>query len=306
MGMSNETPNELIQLATQACPEQGMFRTSVPQLQIARSNRITEPTQTVYTPALCFIIQGEKDAVVAGKFYHYNTNEYLVTSVALPVTGQVTMASEEKPYLCLILDLEAALIYELLKAAAENEVPKATRAKGQGIHLEKVNPHLSDAFLRLLRCLDKRTERAVLAPMIVREICYRLLTSNHGDIIQQIGVKGSQTQRVAKVIERIRKDFAKAFAVDDLAKIAGMSASSFHQHFKDVTGMSPLQYQKSIRLQEARKLLIAELTDASTAAYQVGYESASQFNREYSRAFGLPPISDVKRVRDSGNFNFGT
>lgn len=296
MNPSIDIPQELIDLAMQFTETEGIHDTPLRHLKIVRNNKVTQPVQAVYTPALCFIIQGAKEAVVGTKTYRYSPAQYLVTSVDLPVTGRVTSASTKTPYLCLVLEIDPTLVYEILKSSDLSADPSALK----GIFLDKVTPDLTDSFLRLLRTLKNKNDTHVLAPLVIREITYRLLHSKYGQTVSQLGIAGSQTQRIAKVIGLLRKDYAKPLRTEELAEIAKMSVSSFHQHFKQVTSLSPLQYQKRIRLQEARRLLSAEVADAATAAFQVGYESPSQFSREYARLFGLPPISDLKRFRQKG------
>ncbi|MES2205864.1 MAG: AraC family transcriptional regulator [Pseudomonadota bacterium] len=288
-------PDELIQRTLQWCSQEGLHDTPLASLQIARSNHITERIHNVYKPYLCFIVQGKKEILVANQQYSYSSTQYLVTSIDLPVSGQVTQATPEQPYLCLVLTIEPNLIYEIITAL--NLAATAPHPLEKGFFVEQVKPDLTDAFLRLMRTLEDKNDCLILAPAIIREILYRLLTSTYGGVIQQLGIAGSQTQRIAKAIEFIRSNYSRAVRVEELAEVASMSPSSFHQHFKRVTTMSPLQYQKQIRLQEARYLLSAQGMDAAKVAFQVGYESPSQFSREYARLFGLPPISDIKRLQ---------
>ncbi len=286
---------ELIERTLNAIPNEGLVPSVIKGLQMARSNSPTQPTPVMYQPCLCFIVQGQKTADFSGKSYPYSPGQYLVTSVSLPVMGQITEASNEAPYLCLILDIEAAVIHDLMNLSGMSQTTK--KHSKNAVYIGEVHPDLSDAFLRLLRCMDREQDRLVLAPMIKREILYQLLHSRCGEILGQLGLLDSQTSRISRVLHRLQTDYASKLSMDALAKSAGMSPSAFFQHFKEVTGISPLQYQKTLRLQKARELLIAGQSDATTAGLEVGYESVSQFNREYSRLFGAPPLRDLKRAR---------
>jgi transcriptional regulator GlxA family with amidase domain len=199
--------------------------------------------------------------------------------------------------LCLRLDFDPKQIFDIIK-----EINQTTSKKGdsqRGLFVSKMNSSLLDAVLRLVRLLDTPGDIPVLAPLVIREILYRILQDEQGDSVKQIAMIGSHTHRIAKVIQLIKQDFAKPLRIEELALTANMSSSSLHHHFKQVTRLSPLQYQKQLRLQEARRLMLSEVADAANAGFQVGYESPSQFSREYSRMFGLPPISDIKRFRES-------
>ena len=285
-------PQELIDLTLAVSAGEGLHQTLIPQLQVVRSDGRTLPAHTRYTPSLCLVLQGEKEAVVGGRVLRFTPARYLVVSVDLPVTGRVVQATPEQPFLCLVLTLEPATVYGLVQ-----ELPPPRTQASSGLFQEEMNPELTDALLRLLRCLATPADRRILAPMVLREITYRLLGSSFGATVRQLGVAGSRTQRIAQAVERIQARFDQPLTVDEMASAAHMSPSAFHHHFKQVTTMSPLRYQKELRLQEARRLLSTEAVDAATAALRVGYESPSQFSREYARLFGLPPMSDLKRLR---------
>jgi AraC-like DNA-binding protein len=270
-------------------------RTPIPFLQIVRSDRPTLPMPTVYNPTLCVVVQGEKLAAIGGNAFRFRAGQFLVASVNVPVTGQVTRASSRAPFLCLVLELDLALIYDLLREMGPMEPGRDTTR--QGVFLEGLDPGMQDALLRLMRCLGQVDDQRVLAPLVLREVTYLLLRSPHGHSVRQAGMAGSQLQRIARVIDRIRRQFDKPLSMEELARDANMSPSTFFHHFKLATTMSPLRYQKELRLQEAWRLLSAEVADAASAAFRVGYESASQFNREYARMFGLPPMADIKRLR---------
>jgi AraC-like DNA-binding protein len=248
---------------------------------------------SVYEPSLCFIAQGAKTATLAGESYRYDPFSYLVTSSRLPIIGHVTETSPEKPYFALHLALRLEDILEMDAGATGSDAEAAAPARA--IFVNRSDPSLLDALLRLLRLLDTPEHIPALAPLITREIVYRVLQSENGRRIRQFAVVGSHAHSIAEVVRVLQRDFAKPLRVESLAREANLSVSALHKHFKAVTGMSPLQYQKSIRLHEARRMLFAGHTEAAEAAFQVGYESPSQFSREYARLFGRPPISDAKR-----------
>jgi AraC-like DNA-binding protein len=241
-------------------------------------------------------VQGAKEVTVGSSVFSYRSAEFLFCSVDLPVTGEIIEATPAKPYLCLALEIEANVVFELASAGC---APAASGDAKRAIFVGQSDAQMTGAFSRLLECLPRPLDAEVLAPSIIREITYRLLLGPYGDAVRDLGVAGSQTQRIARAIERIKRDYAQSLRVDELAQIAGMSPSSFHQNFKKVTTLSPLQYQKQLRLQEARRLLLAQTAGAGDVGFRVGYESASQFSREYARLFGLPPIQDIKRVMAS-------
>ncbi len=249
---------------------------------------------SVYTPCLCVIVQGKKRVLLEDEAYDYQPSEYLAVSVDLPVIGEVTEASRSKPYLCLQIGLDQHQLAELLVQA---RLPVDRRASARrGIFVGNMDGTLSDPVLRLARLLKAPQDIALLAPMIKREIYYRLLNGEHGTMIAQLAQSGSHMQRIATAIRQLKSNYDKPIKVEALADQIGMSVSSFHAHFKAVTAMSPLQYQKRLRLMEARQIMLAEMQDAASTAYRVGYESPSQFSREYARLFGNPPGRDIQRL----------
>lgn len=267
----------------------------VPGLALIRFAQPTDSVPVLHQPALCIIAQGAKVVMLAEEAYRYDPACHLVVSVDLPLTGQVVEASPERPYLCVRIDLETALLSDLML-----QHPPAPRGEsGRGLHLSRSTPELIDAAARLIRLLERPQDTAVLAPLIRREIHYRLLTGDQAGVVRQIGAPDSRLAQVNRAIRWIRANFDRPFSIDALAQEAGMSASALHHHFKAVTAMSPLQYQKQIRLQEARRLMLSEARDAQAAGFQVGYESPSQFSREYARLFGAPPARDAARLRVS-------
>jgi AraC-like DNA-binding protein len=288
---------DLLPVALKQCKGAGVHDTPPEELKIVRRDRTTEALPTVYRPCVCFVLQGEKNVWSGKKVYRYNPSTYLVSCLDIPASSQVAAATPKNPFVCLMLDLKPSLVYEILQ---ETSPSKSQPAETEGgLFVEEVTPELAGAFARLLHTLENPMDLKVLAPSIIREIHYRLLDSRFGARVRQLGVVGSKTQRIGKVVEQLKKDFASPLKITDLARSAQMSPSAFHQHFREVTNMSPLQYQKHIRLQEARRLLFTETTDASDVAYKVGYESPSQFSREYRRLFGQPPMRDVEQLRET-------
>lgn len=272
----------------------GLHATAIPGVHCLRFSKINARMPTVYSPSLCVVAQGRKSVYLGAETYAYEPAQYLAVSVDLAVIGEVTEASREFPYLCLQIQLDAMELAELY--LQDNLRCDRTAATERGIFLGDMDEQLSDAVVRLANLLETPHDIAMLAPIIKREIYYRLLRGPNGNAIVQLAQAGSQMQRIATAIQKLKADYDKPFAVESLASEVGMSPSSFHAHFKAVTAMSPLQYQKRIRLLEARRIMLAEKRDALSTAYQVGYESASQFSREYARLFGLPPGRDIQRL----------
>ena len=287
---------ELIELMDGFVKEDGTYETAIPGLRFVRTSRISEQVHSVYEPSLCVVAQGSKVVLLGEESYKYDCASYLTASVHLPITGQVVEASPEKPYLCVNLQLEMNQIFEVGQQL--NQVIHK-HSTGRGLVISRMNDPLLDAVLRLIRLLDTPEDIPVLAGSVKREIIYRLLQNDQNDNLRNLSLIGSQAQRIAKVIERLNRDFTQPLRVEELAKEARISSSSLYSSFKEVTGMSPIQYQKQLRLQEARKLLLTEDVEAAEAAFQVGYESPSHFNREYSRKFGLSPMRDVRRLRET-------
>lgn len=273
----------------------GNHQTALPGVLLMRSDAPGDKVYSVQGPMLCVMVQGQKQVVLSDQLYTYDPARYLVVSVDLPISGQVTLASSDAPYLCIGISLDPTMIFELLR----EDLALAGPAR-PGLFVSPTNVSLLDAVLRLVRLLDSPQEIRVLAPMIQREILFRLLQDDTSGAVRQLGSVDGQTRRVAKVIELIRREFSKPLSIERLAQEAGMSPSSLHQHFKAVTLMSPLQYQKQLRLQAARQLLLKGENDAAGVAFSVGYESPSHFSREYTRLFGLPPIKDLQRIREQG------
>ncbi len=293
--MQEAKRKELAALIEKYASGEGISRTAVGGMKTIRLSEINMQLPGVYDPSLCVIVQGKKQVLLKDEIYHYAPSEYLVVSVDLPVIGQVTQASANRPYLCLQIDIDPRLVSELMLQAHQ-----ASAETGRGIFVGDVDEPLADAVLRLARLLESPHDIPMLAPLISREIHYRLLTGEYGPQIAQIATAGSNMQRISSAIRKIKKDFDKPMVVEEMADMVGMSVSSFHFHFKEVTAMSPLQYQKRLRLTEARRIMLADALDAAATAYRVGYESPSQFSREYARLFGNPPVRDIESIRMSG------
>jgi AraC-like DNA-binding protein len=285
----------LLATAVRYCKEEGHNPTPLPELTVIRRDRTSDATPGMYSPSVCFVLQGEKGVWTGNKVYRYNPSYYVVSCVDIPAIAQVVTASPKQPFIALKLELQPSIIYEILQES--DPTGFQDNDTGEGFYVEKVTVELADSFARLMRAVDHKNDLKILAPSIVREIHYRLMNSRFGAKVRQLGMVGSKTQRVGKVVEHLRKDYAAPLRVSDLAQMASMSPSTFHMHFREVTNMSPLQYQKQIRLQEARRLLSVETTDAASVAFKVGYESASQFSREYRRLFGQPPMRDVEQLK---------
>ena len=288
---------ELAALIGRLCASDGIHATAIPRLVLIRSCQPTEPLHALHEPALCIVVQGRKQVMLGDRVYHYDRSQYLVVSVDLPVIGQVVEATQDAPYLCLRLDLDPVLLGAIMLEAGAGVADAAATGAGPGLALNPVAPELLDAALRLVKLLETPRDIAMLAPLAEREILYRLMTGEQAARLRQIATGESRLQQVNRAIGWIKRNYDKAFSVEALAQEANMSPSALHQHFKAVTAMSPLQYQKQLRLQEARRLILGATLDAASAGFRVGYDSPSQFSREYRRLFGAPPLRDAARLR---------
>lgn len=275
----------------------GTHQTSVPSLTLMHAARLSEPLESVYKPSICVVAQGAKTALLADETYRYDPSTYLVTSVDLPIIGKIVEASPETPYLSLKLGFDPDVILDIVK---EMNRPAAVPAEAsRGIAVNRTTPALLEALVRLLQLLDAPEDIPIVAPLVIREILYRVLQGEQGALIHSFAIIGSHAHSIAQAIRLINRQFDRPLAIEQLAKSVNMSTSAFHKHFKRVTAMSPLQYQKTVRLQEARRLMLTESVQASDAAFRVGYESPSQFSREYARVYGRPPMMDVQELRGS-------
>lgn len=273
--------------------------TAVPGLTLYRKGQPTQPASGMYDPCICLAVQGSKRAVLEGKEYVYDVQHYLIIPINLPTVVQVVEASAKKPYLGLVLDLDLRTLAELM---LESSLPQPhTQQPGHAMATGRVTTELLNAFQRLVDLVDKPKDIPILAPIVKREIFYRMLTGDQGIRLRHMASTGSQGNRIANAIDWLKAHFAEPLRIDNLASQVNMSPSTFHHHFKALTAMSPLQYQKWLRLNEARRLMLAEKQDATTAAFQVGYKSPSQFSREYSRMFGSPPLRDITNLRHTAS-----
>jgi len=269
--------------------------TAVLGLTLYRKSEPTQPYSGMYPPCICLAVQGAKRAVLERNEYVYDARHYLITPINLPTVVQILEASQEKPYLGLVLDLDMRTLAELMLDSA---LPQPqTQQPGHAMATGSVTPELLNAFKRLVDLIDRPEDIPILAPIIKREIFYRMLTGDQGARLRQMASAGSQGNRIAQAIDWLKENFTQPLRIDALASRVNMSTSTFHHHFRVLTAKSPLQYQKWLRLNEARRLMLTENQDATTAAFQVGYESPSQFNREYSRLFGAPPLKDITNLR---------
>jgi AraC-like DNA-binding protein len=269
--------------------------TEVPGLLLSRRTAPTAPISATYEPSLAVVAQGRKRATLGGTTFIFDEARYLLTSLDLPVICNVIEASEELPYLCFVLKLEMAVVRELL-SREEIHAPQ-TPPDNPAMATGEATPELLAACCRLVDLLNTPQDIPFLSGLIQREIIYRILRGPEGARLRAIATLGDQSHRTAKAVAWVRANFAKPLRVEELAKMAGMGVSTLHHHFRALTSMSPLQYQKLLRLQAARERMLVDGMDAASAAFEVGYESASQFNREYSRFFGQPPMRDIRALR---------
>ncbi len=286
---------QLVTLLDRLTPSDGRHETGIEGLKLYRFSQPTEPANGLLEPGVYVVVQGRKQVSVGNNTYIYDRAKYLAVSVDLPAVGNVFEATPEEPYLCMTLTVDprqlAALIVETGKQTPRDD------HDGRAIYVSALGAPLLDGFLRLVRLLDTLQDIPVLAPLVLREIHYRLLQSEQFGRLAQIAIGDSRLRRVSGAVDWIKKHFAKPLEIDALAKQTNMSPSALHHHFKAVAGMSPVQYQKRLRLEEARRRLLSDATTAESVAFEVGYASASQFNREYVRLFGQPPRRDAERLR---------
>ena len=274
----------------------GICATALPGLHLIRGNRATPLQHQFYEPALIAVLQGSKETILGNTRFAYCAGQYLIMSIGLPVQASITKATDAHPYLALAITLDAEILGDLIREVGCD--PAAAAASSRlGLFVGSLDARQMDALTRFAGILASPKAFRVLAPSIVRELFYWTLTGPDGAEIARFARSDSHTQHIAAAIHIMRTEYAESFSIEQLARIADMSPSSFHHHFKQMTSMSPLQYQKQLRLLEARRLMLVSGADATRAAYQVGYESASQFSREYARFFGAPPRRDIAAYR---------
>jgi len=276
-------------------PEDGRID-FVPGLLLIKSSVPAEPVQSLFQPSFCFVAQGRKRANVGGEVFLYDPFHYLIFTVDLPVAFEIEAPSKELPYLGLSLNLDSALVASVIVESGIRI--KKGDASIKAMNVSAIDADLLDAVARLIRIAETPAESKVLAPLVIKEIIYRLLAGGQGARLAHL-LTASDTRRISKAIGRLREHFNKPLKIEDIARELGMSVSGFHHHFKSVTAMSPLQFQKQIRLQEARRLMLGEDLDAASAGFRVGYEDPAYFSRDYKKIFGAPPQRDIARLRSS-------
>ncbi|AHY08285.1 AraC family transcriptional regulator N-terminal domain-containing protein [Serratia plymuthica] len=288
----------LASLVAKIAAADGDYPTAIPALTIYRRNAVTAPMPCIYGLGLGLTVQGGKRVTLGNEIFDYGPGQSLITSVDLPVVSYVTQASVAEPYLGLRLELDARLISQL--AADPDVVAGAKASGGRAVSVVELEDGLLEAVSRLVSLLEEPALMASIYPLILQEITIRLLNGQYGPTLRNLVAQGSPSQQIARVLSWLKLNFTQDLSMEALAAKACMSPSTFRQHFRALTGMSPLQYLKSLRLQEARQVMMNEGLDAGSAAVRVGYESASQFSREYTRLFGAPPLRDIKRIRAAG------
>jgi AraC-like DNA-binding protein len=289
--------DELADRIARAIPRDGRAEVQ-PGLFFNRASSPTAPVHGVLEPSFCVIAQGSKDILLGDERFRYDPAHYLITTLGVPAAGQVVQATRERPYLSIRLVLDPSVVTSVMvDSGAASPRPDAA-ASVKSVDVSALDANLLDATLRLVRLLASPSEYRVLAPLVTRELVYRLLTGAQAGRLRQIATVGGHSHRMARAVTRLRENFDKPLRIEHMARELGMSVSGFHAHFKAVTAMSPLQFQKQLRLQEARRLMLSENLDAAEAGYRVGYDDASHFSREYKRHFGEPPVRDVERLRD--------
>ncbi len=287
---------ELLERIGRAIHEDGTAQ-PLQGLHLYRHSVPLERLYGVVEPSLCVVAQGSKEFLLGERSFRYDPFHYLLVTIDLPSVGQILEASKERPFLSLRLELAPAIVSSIMLEVGH--VAPGGHSDVRAIDVSPLNGNLLDAFVRLARLLDAPAEAPVLLPMIGREITYRLLMGEQGARLRHLAMEGGYTPSIARAVKRLRQDFDQPLRIERLARELGMSISSLHHHFKAVTSMSPLQFQKRLRLQEARRLMLSEDLDAASAAYHVGYQDASHFNREYKSLFGVPPMRDVQRLREA-------
>ena len=292
--------SELVRIVNNYCQFDGIQSSDIAGLHFYKMFSLNVRLPVVYRPSIYMVVQGDKQVILNKEAFKYTRGQFLVVSVDLPLIGEVTKASKDEPYLCIQVDIDAQIMSELAVELNANNWSSNTKELNKSIFVGNTDSSLQDAILRLVRLLDTPQDIPYLSELFIKEIHYRLLTSRYGYRVIQTYLRGSKMHRISKTIEVIKTNFAKPLNVSELAQSNNMSTSNFYTQFKKITGLSPLQYLKQVRLTEARQMMLSKSIDASKAAYLVGYESASQFSREYSRLFGAPPYRDIKAYKQMG------
>jgi AraC-like DNA-binding protein len=282
---------------TQAQNGSSPFVTAIPGLTLLRSDHPKPAGHLIYKPALCIVVQGTKWTTFGDRQYEYRAGQALVVTVEMPAFGTVAEASQSKPYLGVIIEFDLGLMREVMESL--DPLPSGSSDRGRGVFVTNFDGPLADCARRMVRLLETPQAIPFLYPTIMREICYWLLSGPHGGDVIAMTMAKSHTRCILSAIHSLRGHFSEPIRIEELASAAQMSPSAFHRQFKSITSMTPLQYQKQLRLLEARRLMVADEANVETAAFQVGYESPSQFSREYSRMFGMPPRRDAASLRDA-------
>ncbi|SDL17180.1 AraC-type DNA-binding protein [Modicisalibacter muralis] len=288
---------DLASAVARLTPEDGIFPSAIPTLSLMRASAASPPTACITEPSLCVAIQGRKRMTLAGRAFTYDPLHYLVVSLDLPVTAQIIEASAEAPYLCVKLDIDFRILGELLLEKTPGERTERAGDPG-GLFVAPMSGSLIDSLLRLIHLLDRPHEIPVLAPLVLREIHYRVLCGELGHRLRDLIAINGQEKSIVEVIRLLKAHYAEPLRIERLATAVHMSPSTLHHRFKAMTSMSPLQFQKQLRLHEARRLMLVEGASAATASHRVGYNSPSQFSREYRRLFGAPPQQEIAQQRD--------
>ena len=287
---------ELVERISQAVPEDGVVQV-LEGLFLARASLPLGLIHTEINPCFCVIAQGSKEFLLGDSHYGYDPDHYLIATLQMPSISHILDATPTKPYLSIRMDLTPSFVESVIEEAGQGALPGNADVRAMGVCRLDVN--LQDAVVRLVRLIEAPAEVPVLMPLIQREIIYRLLMGQQGTRLRHLAVQGSYTPHIARAVEHIRQDFDQPLRIEDLASELNMSVSGLHHRFKAVTAMSPLQFQKQLRLQEARRLMLSEDLDASSAAYRVGYHDPAYFNREYKSLFGVPPIRHIQHLREA-------
>jgi AraC-like DNA-binding protein len=287
---------ELIERMMRVVPADGV-REVYPGLFLARSARLTEHLHSVFKPAFCVIAQGSKQVLLGEEVLTYDPGHYLISTVDLPIVSHVAEASEEKPYLSFRLNLDALLVAAVMMESG-SEIKKGD-LQVKAMDVSPIDAELLDAIVKLARLLDTPDEIEFLAPLIIREIIFRLLRGEQGARLSHLLTSEGDTRRISRAVRQLRENIDQPLEIENMAREIGMSVSGFHHHFKSVTAMSPLQFQKQIRLQEARRLMLGEDLDVASAGFRVGYDDPSYFSRDYKKLFGTPPQRDIAKLRQT-------
>lgn len=289
---------QLIKMIEEKCKENGTIKTAIPSLSFYYSSTVNEFATVIYEPSLCLVVQGSKALIVGNESYSYDPSRYLLSSIHIPTRVRIMEASHEKPYLSLKITFTMEDVFEVMKEAphkshSSNPTPEL------GLCFGDMSTNLIEPITRLVRLLDTPINIKFIAPMIMKEILYHVINDKGGDFLRKYLLDGSIVQQMVKIITKIKQEFAETLNMKELAKSFGMSESSMYHNFKKITMLSPLQFQKTLRLEEARRMLLSQNLEATQIAFAVGYESPSQFSREYTRMFGLPPKTYAKTIQEN-------